>query len=74
MLKQERKNYMEQLLLFHEPEEEKNDRKIQSLEEKYDRLRKSQHARITMLQNEIKDLKSELEFLKGNICKGKLFL
>lgn len=65
---------MEQLLLFEEPPEEKADRKIQTLEEKYEKLRKSQHARISMLQKEIKDMKSELEFLKSNICKGNLFL
>lgn len=65
---------MEQLLLFEEPQEEKTDRKIQTLEEKYERLRKSQHARISMLQKEVKDLKCDLDFLKSNICKGNLFL
>lgn len=65
---------MKQLLLFEEPPEEKTDRKIQNLEEKYDKLRKSQHARISILQKEVKDLKSDLEFLKSNICKGNLFL
>ncbi len=59
-----------QLELFPEPIESK----IDTLELKYDRLRKSQHARISMLQKEIKDLKSEVEFLKANICKGNLFL
>lgn len=65
---------MGQLLLFEEPPEEKQERKIQTLEEKYERLRKSQHARISILQKEIKELKSDLEFLKSNICKGNLFL
>lgn len=40
---------MKQLFLFEIPEEEKTDSKIQSLEEKYERLRKSQHARISGL-------------------------
>lgn len=64
---------MQQLLLFQESPEEKSERKIHELEERYDRLRKSQHARISSLQKEIKDLKLEVEFLKSNICKGRLF-
>lgn len=48
------------------------DSEIEDLKERYDRLRKSQHARITGLQKEIKELKSEMEFLKANICKGVL--
>ena len=59
-----------QLELFSQP----LDRKIETLEEKYDKLRKSQHARITGLQKEITELKSDLEFLKGHICKGNLFV
>jgi len=59
-----------QLELFPEPIESK----IDTLELKYERLRKSQHARISMLQKEIKDLKAEMEFLKSHICKGNLFL
>lgn len=65
---------MTQLLLFQDDIEEVQGRKIQNLEEKYDNLRKSQHARISMLQKEIKELKNDLEFLKGHICKGNLFL
>jgi polyhydroxyalkanoate synthesis regulator phasin len=65
---------MQQLLLFEEPYEEKSQRKLLELEEKYDRLRKSQHARISTLNKEIKDLRLEVEFLKANICKGGLFL
>jgi hypothetical protein len=61
-----------QLQLFHEIENTQ-ERKIQTLEEKYDRLRKSQHARITGLQKEITELKRDLEILKSNICKGSFF-
>jgi hypothetical protein len=61
-----------QLELF--PIEEDNDKKFDDMLEKYDRLRKSQHARISGLQKEIKELKGELEFLKSYICKGELFL
>lgn len=65
---------MKQLLLFKEEPEEKRERKILEIEEKYERLRKSQHARISTLHKEIKDLKFEVEFLKANICKQGLFL
>lgn len=61
-----------QLPLFEESAEDKHNRQIQTLEEKYDKLRKSQHARITGLQKEIKDLKSDLDLLKSYICKGNL--
>lgn len=59
-----------QLELFPQPFDTKEE--IEDLKERYERLRKSQHARITGLQKEIKDLKSEMEFLKANICKGLL--
>lgn len=65
---------MQQLLLFQESPEDKRERKIEDLEERYDRLRKSQHARISSLQKEIKDLKLEVEFLKANICKGIILI
>lgn len=58
-----------QLELFPEPIEDRFDK----LWDKYDSLRKSQHARISVLQKEIKDLRSELEFLKSHICKKGLF-
>jgi chaperonin cofactor prefoldin len=57
-----------QLELFPKPYDEE----IEDLKERYERLRKSQHARISGLQKDIKELKSELEFLKANICKGLL--
>jgi peptidoglycan hydrolase CwlO-like protein len=57
-----------QLELF--PQQSKDE--IEDLKERYERLRKSQHARITGLQKEINQLKSELEFIKANICKGLL--
>jgi len=44
------------------------------MKERYEKLRKSQHARITSLQKEIKDLKSDLELIKSHICKGTVFL
>jgi hypothetical protein len=65
---------MKQLLLFEENEDETTIRKINTLEEKYDTLRKGQHARISGLQKEIRELRQEIEFLKAHICKGNLFL
>jgi polyhydroxyalkanoate synthesis regulator phasin len=65
---------MTQLLLFEDSSDERQEIKLNTLLEKYDKLRKSQHARITGLQKEIKDLRSELDFLKSHICKENLFL
>lgn len=61
-----------QLPLFPETFEQRHEREIESLKTKCENLRKGQHARISSLQKEIKDLKSELEFLKAHICKGLL--
>lgn len=58
-----------QLELFPEPIESKFERLL----DKYESLRKSQHARISMLQKEVRELRSELEFLKSHICKTGLF-
>jgi polyhydroxyalkanoate synthesis regulator phasin len=63
-----------QLLLFEEPVEEKQHRKLNELEEKYHSLRKSQHARISMLNKEVKELKSKVDFLESHICKNGMFL
>ena len=63
-----------QLELFPEPVERRQQREISELYDKIERLRKGQHARISGLQKEIKDLRSELEFLKANICKGRLLI
>lgn len=63
---------MTQLVLFEEPVEEKLERKIIFLEGKYDSLRKGQFAKISGLNKELGELKSRLDFLEMNICKGKL--
>lgn len=63
-----------QLQLFPQTVEEERVREIQILKEKVENLRKGQHARITGLQKEIRELKSDLEFLKANICKGGFLL
>jgi hypothetical protein len=63
-----------QFLLFPLEKEFDIDEKLAQLEEKYHNLRKSQHARISGLNKDVKDLKAELEFLKGKICKEDLFL
>ncbi len=68
------KNMSEQLLLFQDAPEYIQERKMISLEEKYEKLRKSQHARISALQKEINHLKSEVELLTAHICKNGLFL
>lgn len=59
---------MQQLELFPEP----TDRKIEKLKDSQDKLRKKLFAENNMLKKEVRELKSELEFLKANICKGLL--
>lgn len=66
-------NMEEQLLLFQDPIEDIMKRDISILKDKYESIRKGQHARISMLQKEVKELRSELEFLKSHICKTRLF-
>lgn len=60
---------MAQLLLFEEPIEDKLLRKMETLEAKYETLRKGQYAKITKLQGEVKEIIEKLEFLQSNICK-----
>jgi polyhydroxyalkanoate synthesis regulator phasin len=63
-----------QLLLFQEPLEQKHERDIRKLEEKCESLRKGQHARISTLNKEVKELKNKIDFLESHICKTGLFL
>jgi polyhydroxyalkanoate synthesis regulator phasin len=64
----------EQLLLFEECIEEKQNRKIERLKESQDVLRKSLHAKNGVLQKKVNELERKLEFLEAHICKGNLFL
>lgn len=63
---------MQQLLLFQDPMDIITERKMALLEEKYHNLRKSQHARISGLNKEVKELKTDLEFLKSHICRDNI--
>lgn len=65
---------MIQLEFFQEDSDVILQKKMELMEEKYHNLRKSQHARISGLNKEVKELKTELEFLKANICKGNILL
>lgn len=60
-----------QLTFFEEPIEIKLEREVQKQTDTLDRMRKKLFAENNLLKKEMKDLKSELEFLKSNICKGK---
>ena len=64
----------EQLLLFEESYEDKQDRRIDKIDDSVDRLRKSLHAKNNVHEKRIKLLESKLEFLEAHICKGNLFL
>jgi polyhydroxyalkanoate synthesis regulator phasin len=65
---------MAQLFLFEESQEDKLQRKMRQLEEKYDSLRKGQYAKITALQGQVKALIEQMEFLQGNIAKKGYYL
>ncbi len=65
---------MIQLEFFQEDSDIVLQKKMELMEEKYHNLRKSQHARISGLNKEVKELKIELEFIKSNICKGNFLL
>lgn len=64
---------MEQLLLIQDTEEQILKRKVKTLEEKYERLRKGQFAKISALNKMYLELKNEHEIWKSMICKDNLF-
>lgn len=65
---------MQQLLLFEEPIEQKQEKEIIALKERMEKQRKAQWQEISTLRKELKDLRSQLEFINSKICKGGLFL
>lgn len=65
---------MQQLELFPEPLEYKQQREFEYLEDKCERLRKSLHARSTRQEKRIAELENQLAFLMSKICKEGLFL
>jgi hypothetical protein len=64
----------EQLLLFEDEPHVRLQREINLLNNKYDRLRKSQFSRIGELEKMYKETKSELDFIKSAICKSHVEL
>ncbi len=65
---------IEQLLLFEEPTEEKLQRKFLEMEQKFEKVRKGQYAKITKLQGEVKDLIHQMEFLNSQIARKGYYL
>jgi ABC-type phosphate transport system auxiliary subunit len=65
---------MAQLFLFEESEEDRLQRRMSQIEQKYDALRKGQYAKITKLQSEVKMLIEQMEFLQSNIAKKGYYL
>lgn len=63
----------EQLLLFQDPPDEIMKRKFDNLVEKCEKRIKAQFGEIGFLKKRVKDLESEIEFLKSHICKTGLF-
>lgn len=61
---------MRQPLLFADPTEDIQKREIKKLIETYNNLRKSQFAKITYLEKQLRETKEKLDFLESYICKG----
>lgn len=64
----------QQLLLFPDQIEDNPEKKIQDLQERHDRLRKSLHAKNNELKKKIDYLEGRLSLLESFICKGGLLL
>ena len=62
---------MEQLLLFQEPQEVTLSRVVKDLKEQCDKTRKGQYAKLATLTQQVKDLQTELDFLKKAICQPR---
>ncbi len=60
-----------QLMLFEETVEEKLMKRMKELEQKLERQRKGQFAKIGALTKMYEEAICDLEMLKANICKGK---
>jgi len=65
-------DHYKQLMLFPPTFEERIHSKVSTLEDKLDRQRKSQFAKIGKLQKGYDDLLHEFETLKSAICKNSL--
>jgi len=61
---------MQQLLLFEETAEEKLLKRLDELEDKLDRQRKSQFAKIGALSKKYDEAMYELNTLKAAMCKS----
>lgn len=58
-----------QLLLFPEPKEVILERKLLELTDKYDKVRKSQYAKIGELKAKCEATEHRLEMLEAALCK-----
>lgn len=61
---------MNQLLLWHDSENDIQKREVKKLIDKYENLRKSQYAKISSLEKKLKEVTEKLNFLESYICKG----
>lgn len=61
---------MQQLTFFEPTMEEKLSIRIRELEEKLDRQRKGQFAKIGALTKMYEETKNDLDYIKAAICKG----
>lgn len=62
-----------QISFLEESVDVRAERKIDKCLESQDKLRKKLFAENNSMKKEIRELKTELEFLKSHICKPSLF-
>jgi len=63
---------MQQMLLFEETYEEKLLKRLEELEDKLDRQRKSQFAKIGALSKKYDEAMYELNTLKSAMCRSSI--
>jgi len=63
---------IEQLSLFEESKEEKLQREMKTLQDKFEKFRRTMFAREAEFKKMYHELKHEYEWLKLSLCKGKI--
>ena len=61
--------YSQMTLIEYKPNINEMHLRIEDLQLRYDRLRKSLQAKNSKLENTVTELKMELEYIKAGICK-----
>jgi len=59
-----------QIQMFPDTKQQELEKRVESLQEKYDSLRKGQYAKITEAKKIALEAREEIAFLKSMICKN----